>query len=1663
MRRARLVTARAAALGLGLWLALGGALPLAADPHPNIAGGFSPEKSFAIGDVDHVNLFNGNVVVTIPLGGNYPVAGGLSYDLTLVHNGNPWFFEQRTDTTTGQTYTQAEPTPCSNAGLGWRVSFGEIDPPCSSTDIGNPIYEDASGADHLFYPALHAGEAVDGSSTHTMYTADGTYLRMQTVAGGDLEIDFPDGSIHHFHHLPADGMSSRQRLTEIRDAFGNRMDVDYSVPGQWAITDQPLGAVAATRTHRVYFRGDLPGYPQTVDHVELAGFGGAVSTYGFTYTTGLIARACPNNDILSYGVNVPFLTGVTLPDGSAYTMAASDYSMPAPPAAYPQTTTTCATGAGDLLGLQLPTLGRVEWTYTTYKFPAANTPWRSKNQGVATRTTKNEQGAVLGTWTYTTSLPVGETHQLVNSVTNPLGQRTDHYFSVALDNSIAGWSGCDYGQPFTRNVSVGGTAPLFLSSQTFRTSGALFRSEYARYERDVAGLCAGDAATFNNRVAKTRTVYEDDGGTYAETDLSDFDGLGHYRTATTAGTFPAGNVRTHVTDFNPANGTYTVDPDTNAQSGNFTPLAPTAKWILGSSSYRYDQENGVTGSYVETCYGATTGSLARQRVHQQAGAGESAVDTVTAYTYDTQGKLTAETSYGGDVQKGIATAGICSLNPGAGLPAAPEYEVDYGYQYGVRSSARSLGASFYSLDQQIDSSTGLARSSTDTTGVLTTTYGYDLMGRVTSVQPAQGAKTVYAYTRANPATRALAGVDIQRQGGGGAALAEQQLVFDALGREYRATQKLADGSFNVRETLYDGAGNRASVSELQAGNAVQKTSFLYYDPAGRATLIRPADSTSANGFAHDVKVAYGGNRLVTRTVPVGQSLASGAVVESPAVTTELYDRQGRLYQVTEPSGASGANVTTTYGYDVGNRLSSVATASAGVTQTRTFTYDPRGFLLAETHPEKGVAGNGTVTYSLYDSRGHAGRKIDGPNDLTYQYDGAERLTIVRASGTPFSACNQLSGPRCLKSFTYAIQNGSGDYKNGKLFQSIRYNYPILGGTPYQAFITETYHYGGVDGRVSQRDMQLTFALNGQPPAPSESFTESFAYDLLGDTGSITYPSCTFSACAGKDVPRTVSFGHTNGFLTAVTGTATTLGGMPSASTYASAIAYWPNLMVAQVTHGNGVVDTQANDPNAMRRPLSIASTINNGQTTLWKTDGYAYDGAGNITQIGAGRFLYDGVSRLTSGSLVLGTLDSGAAASQTYAYDAFGNIQSIGGTTARNTPTNSATNRLSGAASYDAAGNLTAWNGATYEYDALNQMKHYISGSEEWLYMYDADDERLWSYKPGVPGVSSRFDRWTIRDLAGKVLRTYEASGYNWTGSDVEDSVYRDGLLLAAELPNTGATHHFHLDHLGTPRLITDQNRAQVAYHVYYPFGEEATPFNQDAERMKFTGHERDLASAAGAGDDLDYMHARHESPVTGRFLVADQDGFLSLQFGDDQERARFKGFIVEPQVWNLYVYAIGNPLKYTDQNGSSAELAVATSLSFVEEGAATLSTATGPVAVALGAGLGIGTLINRIPGVSQGIQEAFGRVLDSIYLAENNKHTTKVISGLVASAARELGKIGSAGGPERDPDFKHHKEEVRAALQRAYELAKRLPGKSQDAALRAIQELATRAGVIVK
>jgi len=1533
---------------------------LLADTFPSQERGFQAEKAYHLGDFDTINLFNGNLVLTIPIGGTYPVGGGLSYGLTLIYNSNAWDYEQ-TDSET----TQALPSRRSNAGMGWRLSLGELlDPLNPASESEHWVYIGSDGAEHTFYPNLHEGETVGTAQ----YTRDNSYLRLRDVGSNQKAVEFPDGTIQTFTQYGWDW-----DLVRIEGSFGNWASITHNrdrFTGEltsWKVQDQH-GRIQTVN----FVTAEL--YGRVVGSVALTAFGDdeEKATYSFGYTEVEIPFPCPVDDPETEKIVVPLLTSVSLPDGSSWSMPVSDYHL------------DDAAGCrlpGVLKAITTPVLGRVEWGYTGYTFPVENEaekPWRQGSHGVSSRTLKNADGTVAGTWTYTPALnpppgdPLNPTREAIRTVFTPLGDKTESFFSVSLVDS-GGWTQFDYGLPFTRFVSDAGR---FLSTRAYdcNTAGqscVLKRSSYVTYERDVA-LSSDFQLNMdrNRRVSSTSTVYEDDGGKWEAADYSSFDGLGHYRQTVLSGNFDAGNSATLFTNHNPTRGTY---------PGSFVMVGNNEAWVLGTYSDQTRTEGGVTAK-TEHCFDTTTGALLRTRV-LKTGTTRGANDVVTAFTY-TSGNLTREEHYGGDVQT-LATGALCSL----ALPAN-QYRIDHGWQYGVRNTSQYFNAagtalSFKSLDTDIDADTGLVKTSRDTS-LIKTDYEYDSMGRLVGIKPETGHDgwTEYTYSKALDAATP-AQVQIKRNSNGGSMLLAESLVqYDSFGRVWQEQTQMPDDSMSIRQTNYNALHWKTSVSEQ--GNTAKTTQYLNYDPFGRPGTIRPPDGT-----VHDVTLSYLGVRQVSRTSRVGNTISGTTINEVLSTTQEFYDRQGRLYQVKEQAEADNTNTTTTYSYDVGNRLSGVQQVTSAGTQNRSFNYDNRGFLSKEWHPEKGVTGNGSVTYSNYDARGHARNKVDGPNNLTFTFDRAERLTQVTDDAD-----------QVLKTFAYGTSNAAGVRTNGRLQTATRYN---TVGSPFNATVAiiETYAYGARQGRASSRTTQMTYNN-----VLMESFTQSWTWNALGDLGSVGYPQCNFAACT--PVLRSISPGYTNGSLTSVPG-------------WAGGITYHPNGMVNQVTHSNGVVDTQANDPDMMRRPSAISAAKNGA--TLWSSGTYKFDGSGNVVKTGNGYFLYDRVSRLIEGRIYDGPTGGGTQKWQSYSYDPFGNIQSIGGTSGRGTPTSSSTNRLTGG-TYDSAGNLTNWNLNVYEYDRFNQMTRMVSGGEDWRYIYTAGDERFWSYRVGGGG-----SLWALRDLDGRLLREYEAHT-NW--STFKDYIYRGTQLLGSAHPAEG-DKHFHLDHLGTPRLVTagssggyfytvtpcrvldTRNQASplsagetrsvalagvcgipstaaavalnltvvnatsngemtaypsnetlpivsaisypaaiarsnngilklgngalaffnnqvsgsahlivdisgyftesaggvLAYHAYYPFGEEATAFNQDSEQMKFTGHERDLGNLAGAGDDLDYMHARHHSPLTGRSLTVDPSlGSVVMQ---------------EPQTWNRYSYAFGNPMRFIDPNGKEAKMAIDT------------------------------------------------------------------------------------------------------------------------------------------
>lgn len=177
-----------ACLCAGLSLAAAEANPY---EYPSVERGFKPERSFEVGEIDQINLFNGGLSVTIPIGPRYSVGAALSYGLTLTYTSQVWdYISAEAPQFDPPQVTQAWPVRGANAGLGWRLSLGEYwDQTVNGPGRCGDCYISPSGARHLFYPTLHPDLADDGP---TLYTRDGTFLRLRVISGG-REIDFPDG------------------------------------------------------------------------------------------------------------------------------------------------------------------------------------------------------------------------------------------------------------------------------------------------------------------------------------------------------------------------------------------------------------------------------------------------------------------------------------------------------------------------------------------------------------------------------------------------------------------------------------------------------------------------------------------------------------------------------------------------------------------------------------------------------------------------------------------------------------------------------------------------------------------------------------------------------------------------------------------------------------------------------------------------------------------------------------------------------------------------------------------------------------------------------------------------------------------------------------------------------------------------------------------------------------------------------------------------------------------------------------------------------------------------------------------------------------------------------------------------------------------------------
>jgi hypothetical protein len=1223
----------------------------AADPFQS--KGFSPDKVFAVGDIDSVNVFNGNLIVRVPIGQVYTVGPTLQYQFMLTYNGKIWDYVMEDPIPPGEGYDYLSPIRTSrperrsNSGLGWTLSLGRLLPANSTVEpFHGWIYIASDGSEH---------EIIDAVDPTTAVSRDGSYLRLRRTNPNFPEIDFPDGTVQKF--------DSTGRLIESRDPFGNWVRVDYATR-QWTITDGFNNTVG--RTHTVLFANhphSMPNFNDPVSQVQLAAYNGTTATYTFDYEwdaqieRGGDGQRAYNSP--SRCLNVPLLTSVTLPDGSAYNATYKMTSAGTCSGGDPVTDGwTPAVDAGFIESLSLPTGGRIVWTADRwhsnlqvcrpYYVTGSNVPpppahengYRVAYVGVRSRTlydigqdASNTPDAPV--WHYKSSYVdspdpnrIGKCHpsdptfrsfptpgeELINVVEAPNGLVTKHYFSIYPaeegGTTTRGFRWDEYGLPLTHNAKAANAPNRLLSTEIFDCSAndcgtrihnapvkTPLRKKYVTYDQDQPSVFPYPAR--NARVAGERTVYLDDSlcqNCYTDTARTQWDDCGHFRQSVDTSSIPGTVTRTSFID-------YQNEPCT-------TPDRP--DWFLNTYSSSWTKVGDATTKSITT-FVAGKGVIESVRSLRDVKPTAGSIVTLSndlmvvscrdaSTNAGQRGYVTSERYVGGDgapIPAG-APASVCSANRADG-----QYFLEHLYWFsgtspnppGALTGHTSYWNSVPSLtaDASIDSNTGLVFGTRDASEVMTD-YDYDWAGRVTDIYPEDRATTTISYhTTQETGGRAMA-VATRSHPTGSANASEvlpwEHYSYDGFGRLVEEAHGMPGAGVSRRRYEYDPAtGAKTSVSELGDRLSLPKTTYTY-DVLGRIKVIEAPDNS-------ETTFEYEGDRVKTRTVKVATSANNESYVEAE----EHSDGFGKLIKVRENSGGLGQPVETSYTYDTGGRLASVTmTGAEGHVQNRIFDYDGAGLLRWESHPESGV-----TSYS-YDARGHVLTKNQSaaasPYDLQYSYDGAERLTSVFGRNPH---ANPPTEPefRVIKSYEYASANillpgEPVNRQKGKLLRAYRYNYPPEGPiAPYLAdiyVVKDYYDYAAPGGQVSLHTRSVGTTSSLQIPVDYfKNVVTEYGYTDLGNLSRVVYPWCV--SCGGPESsgesPREVRFTYDRGRLSTIpTVAGRTIGYVNMA------ISYWDNGLRHTMQHSNGITDTQdIEESTLMTRPKSLTSALYDSCTT----------------------------------------------------------------------------------------------------------------------------------------------------------------------------------------------------------------------------------------------------------------------------------------------------------------------------------------------------------------------------------------------------------------------------------------------------------------------------------
>lgn len=449
-------------------------------------------------------------------------------------------------------------------------------------------------------------------------------------------------------------------------------------------------------------------------------------------------------------------------------------------------------------------------------------------------------------------------------------------------------------------------------------------------------------------------------------------------------------------------------------------------------------------------------------------------------------------------------------------------------------------------------------------------------------------------------------------------------------------------------------------------------------------------------------------------------------------------------------------------------------------------------------------------------------------------------------------------------------------------------------------VSET-QYSGFDaiGRLTE-SKQIT-PLDGETISTAPVRTSAYQYNLSGALIQQTYPSgrvVETDLDASGDIANVSSKKNSSAIF----------------GTFANNISYSAAGAMTSMRLGNGKWENTKY--NTRLQPIEMGLGASSTDAGAWKV-AYEYgelqtngtvDATKNSGNIGkqtltvpgtsfVTAYKYDPLNRLTEAQEKTGSNQNWI---QTFGYDLYGNrtsfSQTIGSTTTSTTPTvNASTNRFNTGQgfAYDANGNVTQ------DVDAVS--------SHTRSFTFNGDNKQT-----------------QVKDVTNSnhVVGTYYYDGEGKRVKKVTDTettvfVYALGRIVAeysTQISSTPSVAYTTADHLGSPRVITNEQAQVESRRDFMPFGEElytgvggrSSSINYgssaDDVRQKFTGYQKDSET------NLDFAEARMYENGFGRFTAVDP----LLASGQSSD----------PQTFNRYIYVRNSPLKYVDSSGEILVLA---------------------------------------------------------------------------------------------------------------------------------------------